>query len=255
MVEVQPDPPGEAPLAAPRAWPCRRRPPWPTAWRRPGRRCAGPTRSCRRRAAARRPAPGRAASCPRARSTRRATRRRGAGPGRTCGSTAPLRRRAAARAPRSRRPAGGPPGRSEPTKRRTRWPVEATATTGSGVVEAEAGGRHRLEAVGADRLAAGLALAVDALVQLGEGPLDLVELGRQLGGQRHVLALLGGHLARVGEVVVEVGAGARCPAPARRAGPPGAPSPGSSSSWAEVSTDSGTPAGYRSATALGCAAR
>ena len=58
-----------------------------------------------------------------------------------------------------------------------------------------------------DRLAAGLALAVGAVVELGQGPLHLVELAAELGGEDLVLALLGGHLAGVGEVVVE-GAGA-----------------------------------------------
>ena len=54
-----------------------------------------------------------------------------------------------------------------------------------------------------DRLTARLALAVGAVVELGQGPLDLVELAAELGGEDLVLALLGGHLAGVGEVVVE----------------------------------------------------
>ncbi len=54
-----------------------------------------------------------------------------------------------------------------------------------------------------DRLAARLALAVGAVVELGQRPLDLVELAAELRGQDLVLALLGGHLAGVGEVVVE----------------------------------------------------
>ena len=51
-------------------------------------------------------------------------------------------------------------------------------------------------------LAADLAEAVGALVELGQRPLDVVELVAQVAGQRLVLALLGRHLAAVGEVVV-----------------------------------------------------
>ena len=54
-----------------------------------------------------------------------------------------------------------------------------------------------------DRLAARLALAVGAVVELRQRALHLVELAAELGGEDLVLALLGGHLAGIGEVVVE----------------------------------------------------
>ena len=69
--------------------------------------------------------------------------------------------------------------------------------------------------------------AVGAVVELGQGPLDLGELVAAGCRQGPVLALLGGHLARVGEVLVEVvlagqlarsgGAAGRALPPARRA--------------------------------------
>ena len=73
----------------------------------------------------------------------------------------------------------------------------------AGVLDAEAGGRHDLEAGLADGLAAHLARAVGAVVEAGQRVLDVVELVAQLGGQGLVLALLGADLGGVGEVVVD----------------------------------------------------
>ena len=55
---------------------------------------------------------------------------------------------------------------------------------------------------GDDRLAARLAGAVGAGVELVEGALHVVELLAELAGQDHALALLGRHLPAVGEVLV-----------------------------------------------------
>src|SRR5690606_16428749 len=73
----------------------------------------------------------------------------------------------------------------------------------SGVVDAEAGRRHGLEAGRRGRGPAHLAGAVGAGVELGQGPLDVLQLGPELAGEGPVLPLFGGHLAGVREVLVE----------------------------------------------------
>lgn len=74
----------------------------------------------------------------------------------------------------------------------------------SGVIDAEPSGGHGLETGGEDLLAARLTCAVGAVVELREGTFDLVELVAELGREGLVLALLGGNLARVGEVVIDL---------------------------------------------------
>src|SRR4029453_4644969 len=73
------------------------------------------------------------------------------------------------------------------------------------VVDAETGRRHGLEALVADRAAAGLAAAVGAALQALGGGLDLLELVLHLLPQRDVLLHLEGLGAAVARVLVEAG--------------------------------------------------
>jgi len=81
----------------------------------------------------------------------------------------------------------------------------------SGMGDAVPRGGHGLEAGLGDGYAARLTGAVAALGELGQRPFDIIELITQGTGQRLGLALFGGYLTRVGEVLVEgqtgVGAG------------------------------------------------
>ena len=74
----------------------------------------------------------------------------------------------------------------------------------SGVIDAEPSGSHGFETGWSDGLTAGLTATVGAIVELGEGPLDLCQLVPELRSQGLVLALLGRHLTRVCEVVVDL---------------------------------------------------
>src|SRR5947199_7246460 len=82
-------------------------------------------------------------------------------------------------------------------------------------LDAQARGRHRLQPCVADAPVAGLALAVGAVVELGQGVLDVGEGLGELAREGLDLAALRGHLAGVGEVLVEVQAGAVAPRQAR----------------------------------------
>src|SRR4029450_947290 len=73
------------------------------------------------------------------------------------------------------------------------------------VIDAEAGRRHGLKALVADRAAAGLAGAVGAALQALSGGLDLLELVLHLLQQRDVLLHLEGLGAAVARVLVEAG--------------------------------------------------
>src|ERR1019366_6749920 len=76
-----------------------------------------------------------------------------------------------------------------------------------GVIDAEPGGRHGLQACRADGDAADLTRAVRPPIEPGDGRVDLFERVLQLAGQGFRLAALGRDLAGVGEigVVVEPG--------------------------------------------------
>src|SRR5438270_3648600 len=88
--------------------------------------------------------------------------------------------------------------------KRVRCTASGAALALGSAVDAEAGGRLGLEAGGRDRLAARLTRAVRAVVELGQGALDLAQRLPQRLGQGLGLASLRGHLARVGEVLVVV---------------------------------------------------
>src|SRR5215207_6451762 len=75
---------------------------------------------------------------------------------------------------------------------------------------------HRLEARLGNSLAAHLALAVGAGVEFGECVLDVLQGLAQLPGEGLDLAPLGGDLARVGEILVEVEVGIVSVAEARQ---------------------------------------
>src|SRR5437868_4714414 len=74
-------------------------------------------------------------------------------------------------------------------------------------LDAEARGRHRLQARFADAPVARFALAVGAVLELGERVLDVGEGLRELTREGLDLAPLRGDLAGVGEVLVEVQTG------------------------------------------------
>ena len=202
------------------------RPRWP-APAAPGR---GRCRPCRRRAAARRPAPGGSRGRPAPPRCGGPRRRRGGGRRRSCGATATTSPGSSAAVAHASSAAAGPPG-----QQRAEEPGDQVAQVAcrrprhQRVVDAEPGGRHGLEPGVADRLAADLAQAVGALVELGQGVLDLVELVLELVEQRLVLALLGGDLARVGEVLVVGRRTRRCRPPSAAICP--VRRPRSSSSW------------------------
>ena len=92
-------------------------------------------------------------------------------------------------------------------------------------VDAERGRRHGLEPGLADALVARLALAVRAGVELGQRFVDVGEGLAELAGERLDLAPLGGDLARVGEVLVEVELGVGRRGPAGAAAPAAARAP------------------------------
>src|SRR4029079_1127163 len=71
-------------------------------------------------------------------------------------------------------------------------------------LDAEPRRRHRLQARVGDALVARFALAVGAVGELRQRVLDVLEGLVELTGQRLDLAPLGGDLARVGEVLVEL---------------------------------------------------
>src|SRR5207248_4716356 len=96
-----------------------------------------------------------------------------------------------------------PGGRPGGATRRSAERGDPTRLRPSGVVDAITGGGHRLEAGLGDLLAARLALAVLTPVDLGQRPLDVTQLVAQRRHEHAVLALLGRHLARIGEVLVE----------------------------------------------------
>src|SRR5580704_11689570 len=96
--------------------------------------------------------------------------------------------------------------RNKAQPRPTRTPKQTTSALGR-AGDAAPGGGDRLQAGFADRLAAQLAVAVGAGVELGQGPLDVLERLFQRLSQRLRLAALGRDLARVGEVGVVVVAG------------------------------------------------
>src|SRR5262245_18886923 len=74
----------------------------------------------------------------------------------------------------------GPLGIAVSNVRLTRWAAEAISGWASfGVVDAEPRGRHRFEAGLVDLVPADLAGAVAAVVELGQGALDVVELVAQ----------------------------------------------------------------------------
>lgn len=70
--------------------------------------------------------------------------------------------------------------------------------------DAAVGGGERGEALVGDRFAAGDAAAVGAVDEALQGAIDQLQLRLQGVGQRAVLALLAGHEAAVGEVVLEL---------------------------------------------------
>ena len=190
------------------AAPARR--PWPTGWRPPGRRCRGPTRSCRRRGAARRRAPAGWPRCPRTARLVGPRRPRGGGRRRTCAATATTSAGSScccAQVVVGRR--GPDRARSDPKNRLTRC-TDVTHRAMAGP-QTHRRGRCRsgrpawpragLGAIGSPHVSQSPYVPSSSS---GQRPLDVVELVLQGGGERQVLALLGRHLTRVGEVLVEV---------------------------------------------------
>ena len=82
--------------------------------------------------------------------------------------------------------------------------AELGAGLGFGLVrDAEAGGGHGFKTLVTDWLTAGIALAVRALVELAQGPIDVGQGVLQATDQGTVLTLLRRDLTGVGEVLVE----------------------------------------------------
>ncbi len=118
-------------------------------------------------------------------------------------------------------------------------------------LDAEARRRHRFETRLGDAPVARLALAVGAVVELGQRVLDVGERLAELPRQRLDLTPLGGDLTRVGEVLVEVEVGVVAVARGARAARGGAAR--SSWSWSRntVSEVSAMPRVYRRVPPLG----